>query len=307
MPVSSPNGHAGALILRRYFYFLSLCFLIQSLTACAIKPYVMDHTAAALASQTSAPEEDLLLAREASAFYLKFSESILREAPHHPKLAETVAAGFAQYAYAFVAFDADKLEPKDAKSAQKIRLRAARLYARARGHAMNALESGSPGFANALAQTDPAKFPRLHPSQIGLAYWAAASWGGMISLSKDDPDQVADFPQVIRLARMAWEINPDFGDGALASLMGTLEAARPGGSRQHAAVFFDQAMKASKSQSAGPWVAKAESMALADQDREAFERLLRQALEISAKHRNLQNEVMRERAEWLLDMAGDLF
>ena len=37
------------------------------------------------------------------------------------------------------------------------------------------------------------------------------------------------------------------------------------------------------------------------------ERLLRQALEISAKHRNLQNEVMRERAEWLLDMAGDLF
>lgn len=267
----------------------------------------MDHTAAALSSQANAPEEDLLLAREASAFYLKFSESVLRETPQHQKLAETVAAGFTQYAYAFVAFEAEKLEPQDAKAAQKIRLRAARLYARAHGHAMNALELTSPGFTKALAQPDPTKSPRLNASQVGLAYWAAASWGGLISLSKDDPDQVADLPQVIRLARLAWQINPDFGDGALASLMGTLEASRPGGSRQQAAVFFDQATKASKTESAGPWMARAESLALPAQDREAFERLLRQAIQISAKHRNLQNEVMRERAEWLLGMADDLF
>lgn len=281
--------------------------LVQSLTACAIKPYVMEQTAATLSNQANAPEDDVLLAREASAFYLKFSESLLREMPQHQQLAETVAAGFSQYAYAFVAFEADKTEPHDAKAAQKIRVRAAHLYARAHGHAMRALELASPGFAKALSDSDPAKLARLNPSQVGLAYWAAASWGGLISLSKDEPEQVADLPQVIRLARMAWQINPDFGDGALSSLMGTLEAARPGGSRQHAAAFFEQAMKASRAQNAGPWVAKAESLALPEQDREAFERLLRQALAISAKHRHLQNEVMRERAEWLLEMADDLF
>ena len=267
----------------------------------------MDQTATALSNQASAPEDDVLLAREASAFYLKFSESVLRETPSHPQLAEAVAAGFTQYAYAFVAFEADKLESQDAKAAQKMRLRAARLYARAHAHAIKALTLASPGFAEALAQSDAAKWPRLNASQVGLAYWAAASWGGMISLSKDDPDQVADLPQVIRLASMAWQIQPDFGDGALASLMGTLEVARPGGSRQQAAIFFDQAMKASQNESAGPWVARAESLALPDQDREAFERLLRQALDISAKHKNLNNEVMRERAEWLLGMTDDLF
>lgn len=272
-----------------------------------MKPYVIDETAAVLSAQNHAPEDDLSLAREASSFYLKFSESVLREAPQHLQLAETVAAGFTQYAYAFVAFEADKLEAHDAKAAQKMRLRAARLYSRAHGHAMKALELNSPGFSQALAQSDPAHWPRLKASQVGLAYWAAASWGGMISLSKDDPDRVADLPQVIRLARMAWQMDPDYGDGALASLMGTLEAARPGGSRQQAGLFFDQAMTASRAESAGPWVARAESLALLDQDKEAFERLLHQALAISAKHKNLQNEVMRERSEWLLDMMDDLF
>lgn len=281
--------------------------LALSLGGCAIKPYVIDQTAAALSDQAHVPEEDVLLAREASAFYLKFSESVLLQKPDHLKLAETVAAGFTQYAYAFVAMDADKLESRDAKAAQKMRLRAAHLYARARRHAMNALELASPGFTKSLALTDSNTAMRLTSSQVGLAYWAAASWGGMISLSKDDPDQVADLPQVIRLARWAWQMNPDFGDGALASLMGTLELARPGGSQKQAALFFDQAMQASKSESAGPWVARAESLALVNQDRQSFERLLHQALAISAAHKNLQNEVMRERAEWLLETADDLF
>ena len=81
-------------------------------------------------------EDDLQLAREASAFYLKFSESILKETPGHLKLAESVSAGFTQYAYAFVAFDAEKIDAKNPKAAADMRERAARLYARAHRHAM---------------------------------------------------------------------------------------------------------------------------------------------------------------------------
>ena len=74
-------------------------------------------------------EDDLQLAREASAFYLKFSESVLKETPGHLKLAESVSAGFTQYAYAFVAFDAEKIDTKNPKVAAQMRERAARLYA----------------------------------------------------------------------------------------------------------------------------------------------------------------------------------
>ena len=62
----------------------------------------MQGIANELANQGKAAEEDLELAREASAFYLKLSESVLRETPDNLKLAAAVSAGFTQYAYAFV-------------------------------------------------------------------------------------------------------------------------------------------------------------------------------------------------------------
>jgi len=286
---------------------LGLLALLAMLCACSPRHLIVQGMADGLAGQGQVVEDDLQLAREAAAFHLKLSESVLRQTPGHLPLAESVAAGFTQYAYAFVAFDAERIEARDAKAAQKLRERAARLYRRAYRHAMAALSHRSPGFAQALASADASKWPRLADDEVGLAYWAAASWGGAISLSKDDPDAVADLPLAIRLATLAWQKAPDHGDGALASLMGSFEAARPGGSRQQAAAYFDRAIALGAGLSAGPFVAKAEGLALPAADRPAFEALLRQALAASAARRDLQNEVMRERAQWLLDSADDLF
>jgi hypothetical protein len=48
--------------------------------------------------------EDLGLARNAAAFYLKLSESVQQQTPSHTTLAVAVGSGFTQYAFAFVAF-----------------------------------------------------------------------------------------------------------------------------------------------------------------------------------------------------------
>ena len=295
------------LLFQRFTYYCVVLLSIQALAGCAVKPFVMDKAADALATQGQSDEDDIILAREASAFYLKLSESVLKESPGNLKLAESVAAGFTQYAYAFVAFDAEKLESQDAKAAQRIRERAARLYLRANQHAMRALEKSIPGFKQALIQNDPQLLTRLKQDQVGLAYWAAASWGGFISLSKDDPDKVADLPLAVNLASLAWKKNPDFNRGGLTSLMGTFEASRPGGSMALAEKYFDQAITQSKGEIAGPWVAKAESIALKKQDQKVFTQWLNQAIQIAKAHRNLENEVMRERAMWLLETADDLF
>lgn len=281
--------------------------LVVFLSACSPRHLIVQGVANELASQGSAQETDLVLAREASAFYLKLSESLLRETPSNLKLAEAVAGGFTQYAFAFVQFEAEKLEGKDSQAAAKLRTRAARLYQRAHRHAMAALEQQSPGFAKSLQSPDSASWPRLTADQVAVAYWAAASWGGLISLSKDDPDIVADLPLAIRLAHLAWQTSPHFGDGALASLLGSFEAARPGGARAQAIAYFDQARLISAGQSAAVYVAQAESIALPSGNRQSFEALLQQALEVSKHRRDLPNEVMRERAQWLLDTSDDLF
>ncbi len=82
----------------------------------------MQGAANALANQGQQQEEDLGLARDAAAFYLKLSESVLARTPGHLGLAESVAGGFTQYAYAFVAFEADRLDATDTRAALRQRL-----------------------------------------------------------------------------------------------------------------------------------------------------------------------------------------
>lgn len=270
----------------------------------------MGSIADELANQGQASEPDLELAREASAFYLKLSESVLGGQPGHRPLAESVASGFTRYAYAFVAAEADRIEEADAKAAERLRQRAARLYQRAHRHAMNALDAKHPGFARALSSPDRADWPTLQRDEVGLAYWAAASWGGWISLAKDDPDTVADLPVAIRLAQLAWTTDPSWGQGTLSALLGTFEAARPGGSQHKALAYFDRAIAQSEGRSAGTLLAKAEGYALPARDRALFESLLKEAMAVrndSDSPLALQNEVMRRRAQWLLDRSDDLF
>jgi predicted anti-sigma-YlaC factor YlaD len=283
-----------------------VCTLV-CLSACSPKYLIVQGIANELATQGSAPEDDLVLAREASAFYLKLSEALLREVPDNAKLSESVASGFTQYAYAFVSFEAERIEAKDSKAAQDLRERAARLYLRAHRHAMAALEHGQPGFRAALESNNPTQWPQLKTEQVGLAYWAAASWGGYISLSKDQPDTIADLPLAVRLAQLAYAKDAGFGSGSLASLMGSFESARAGGSSAQALKYFNQAIDFGAGRSAGPLVAKAEGVSLPQGERVAFEALLRQALAVSAAHPDMQNAVMRERALWLLSNADDLF
>ncbi len=280
------------------------------LLACSPSSLLVRAAADRLAGQSQMAEDDLVLAREASAFYLKLSESVLVQSPGHLALAEAVAGGFTQYAYAFVAGEAERIETTDAQAAARLRARAARLYWRAHRHAMAALEQDQPGFGQALAAADrpgSQRPPPLSIGQVGVAYWAAAAWASGIALSKDRPEAVADLPQAVRLAQLAWTLDPDHGEGALSALMGSLEAARPGGSTTQATIYLDRAIAAGAGRHAGPYVAKAEALALPAGDRAGFESLLRQALAAGAARSDLGNLVLRERAQWLLATADDRF
>ena len=92
--------------------------------------------------------------------------------------------------------------------------------------------------------------------------------------------------------------------------MASFESARPGGNRDRAAAYFDQAIAQAGDGALGPLLAKAEGQALAAGDRLLYESLLRQALAqpvATEGPRALQDAVLRRRARWLLETAGDRF
>lgn len=281
--------------------------LLTGLAGCALKPYVLNQTADALAVQAPDDEDDLELARDASAFYLKFSESVLRQVPHHTGLSVAVSSAYTQYAYAFVSFEAEKLEQTDRIKSAQMRDRAAKLYSRAHVHAMRALDNVYPGIEQALQQPDMSKWPRLHASHVPLAYWASASLGGWVAMSKDSPEAVANLPMAQRLAEWAWQVDPSFQKGALSGLLATLESARIGGSTAKAKAYVDQAIADAKGESAGAWVTQAEVIAVTQHDPKMFTTSLQQACTIAKAHRSLANEVMCTRAQWLLTQTDELF
>lgn len=298
--------------MSRVFQWFGVALAASALlTGCSPRLFLVNQVADQWAGQSTAQEDDLVLAREASAFHLKFSESLLQQTPGHIPLAQAVAAGFTQYAYAFVASEAEKMESQDAKAAQRLRERAARLYRRAHQHARQALALHQPQLFRQLSEIDPSRsLTRAIPltqDEVGLAYWAAASWAAYISLSKDRPEVVADLPQAQALATLAWRLDPTYGEGALAGLMGTLEASMPGGSARKAADYFDQGLKMAGERNAGLHVAMAETLALPSGDRKRFETLLKKAIEVSDKVPNLGNQVMKDRAQWLLDTVDERF
>ena len=178
---------------------------------------------------------------------------------------------------------------------------------------MRGLEVRHKGFEKAL-RADPKQAVRVATvKDVPLLYWTAVSWAGAISLSKDNPDLIAELPIVEAMMDRALALDEAFDDGAIHTYLITYEMSRPGGtgdpaarSRQH----FERALALSGGQQAGPMVSFAEAVCVQKQDLKQFESLLHQALAINPDAKpewRLVNLVMQRRAKWLLSRTDQLF
>jgi hypothetical protein len=285
---------------------LTSIIFISLLTGCSAQNYLLNSAGTLLSKETISKEDDLELLMHASAYHLKLSESLLLEIPDHTKLAEAVARGFTQYAFVFLMDEADRLESESIQKATQLRIRAAKMLYRAKEHGYKTLNIKYPTLDTHLQSNKNSHSLKIDAEDVGLAYWVMTSWAGAISLSKDKPDSVADLPQVIKLAELAWKTQPEFDNGALASMMGTLELAKPGGKLEQAEKYFNFGVDRRGNQIA-PLVSKAENWAVAAQNKDAFKQLLLQAIQEGQAQTDLTNTIMLRRAKWLLDSIDNLF
>ena len=296
---------------QRFLFLIAPALVIAVsllLAGCSPNRMLARVVADQLAAQAQDQEDDLELARDAAPFFLKLGESVLARTPDHEGLAETMAAGFVRYAWAFVSFDADKIESKDSATAARLRQRAVNLYSRAEQHAFRALEHHYPGLKKTLAEPHIGQqVLLLDPRHAGLAYWAAAAWGARISLSKSDAEAIAQLPAAVRLTGLLTACCADWRDGAVASLAATFEAGRPGGRVEIAKRWFDAAARASRGQVAAIPLARAEALPLAAGDREEYTRLINDTISIAKQFPSLDNRIMLDRALWLLETIDDRF
>lgn len=289
--------------------------LLPWLPGCSLKRLAVNQVGNALAGggSTFASDDDPDLVKAAVPFSLKLMESLLAENPRHKGLLLATASGLSQFAFAFVQQDADELEDSDIASAENLHARARRLYVRARNYGLRGLELSHPGFEKNLRADPKTTLKAVGPREVPFLYWTAVSWAAAISLSKDNPDMLAELPFPEALIDRALALDESFDNGAIHSFLITYEMSRPNASagtearsRQH----FERAVQLSHGLQAGPLVALAEAVSVQKQDLKEFQSLLHRALAINPDTKpefRLANLVMQRRAKWLLARTDQLF
>lgn len=296
---------------------LALLAVVGSLltAGCSLNRFAVNKLGNALAESgtTFASDDDPELVAGAIPFSLKLMESLLASAPNHRGLLLATASGFTQYSYAFVQQEAERLEDQDVARATAERTRARQLYLRARDYGLRGLATRHPRFGERL-RADPLGAARAATvTDVPLLYWTAASWGAAISLSKDNPETVADQVLVEALIDRALELDERFDAGAIHGFLISYELVRQGAHgdpNERARAHFERAVSLTGGQLASPYVSLAEGVSLSRQDRREFESLLRQALAVDPDARpewRLANLIVQRRARWLLSRADELF
>jgi predicted anti-sigma-YlaC factor YlaD len=252
------------------------------------------------------------LIRAAVPFSLKLIESLLAENPRHEALLLAASRGFTQYAYAFVQEDADELEDTDKVTSTAMRVRAAKLYLRARNYGLRGLEVKHPAFAERLKANPKEAVKELKKSEAPMMYWTAISWGAALSASHD----LMMFPEIPRFEALidrVIELDEAFDEGTVHTFMITYEMSRLNAKPNRIALakeHFDRAMALGGGHQAGPLVAYAENVLVAQKDKTEFQSMLHQALRLdinkSPENREL-NLAEQRRARWLLSRTDKLF
>ncbi len=294
---------------------LVLVAIATASNACSVRRMAVEGLADTIAGEGAsvfATDDDPELIRDAAPFSLKTMEALLLELPEHRDLLLSTCAGFAQYAYAYPATDAEIVESSDYLEAEALRLRARDLFTRGRDYCLRALELRLPGVRDALLRDPAGALDGSRREDVPLLYWTAASWGGAISLGLDQPGLVADLPAVRALLDRALALDEAWSQGAIHAALISLDALPEmmGGSPARAREHFERAVALSDGALAGPYVTFAQSVVRLAGDRAAFVDLLDRALEVDLERdpgQRLANEIAQRRARSALEHVGEWF
>ena len=288
---------------------LPLCCLLPLVAGCSwVRGMAVKSVAGTLAEggTTITSHNDPELIGDALPFALTLYESLLESVPKHEPLLTATCSAYTQYAFGFLAVEAERVQFDDFDRSKHLTTRALTLALRGRDYCWRGLEVRFEGITARLKDDPAAAVARARDEHVPLLYWSAASLGSAISLGGlDRPDLLVDWRVVRALAERALALDETWNYGSIHELMLTVESQGEalGGSEDRARRHFARAVEIQKGLAPGPYVSLAMGIAKGKQDRPEFERLLKAALAIDPEKnpdQRLITLIMQNRARFLL-------
>src|SRR4051794_13528515 len=292
---------------------LSLAALL--LCAGCLKQIALGSVADSLSASGNgyARDDDPELVRESIPVIIKLMEQIHDALPKHHDLTVALTRTTTSYGVAFIAEDADRVEDKDVQAGKLLRTRAKRMFLRARGYGLDALEQPMPGSRAVMLGSDRdarnAMIARAQKRDVPTLYWLAAAWGSAIANAKDDMQLVGDLPIVAALMKRALALDESWEEGAIHEFFITYDSGQ-GEGKVAAKKHFERALELSHNKKLAPYVTYAEAVCVDAQDKKEFVRLLDKVIAFdvdSDPDHRLVNILAQRRARWLMSRIADLF
>ena len=284
---------------------------------CSLKKAALRSAADALSSGTGgtfARDDDPALVRDAIPFALKTMESLADGLDDHAPLRQAMAAGFTQYGYAFLAQEAEEIAAKEPARAQELRVRARRLYLRARDYGLEGLKIARGITLEALRGDEAARTKALAlatKEDLGLLYWTLVPWAAAIAADKGDFKLVGDLPLLASILDRALALDEAYEGGALHEFSLSFDGARLGGTtKEKQEAHYARALELSKGQKVSLKVSYVENVVIPAQDKKRFDLLLGEVVRFDTdapevRNQRLANLIAQRRARFLIAHADD--
>ncbi len=295
----------------------SFCAAVLFPFGCSVRQAAVSGAAGAFSDEKAlevySSDDDPELIRDAFPFGLKTYELLISQDTDNRSLYLAAAAGFVQYAAAFLADEADTLEDDDLDRAKALRRRAAKLYLRGSEYAIRGLELDHKEFRKKVHEDPGSALADMEKEDVPLLFYAGAGWAGTIASDPSNMSKVAELQTAEAIMRKVLDLDETWGDGAVYEFFIAFDGGRSeamGGSGERALGYYRRAVKLSEGKKASPHVALASTVAVQQQDLETFRDLLGKALAVDVnemKKWRLSNILAQRKARWLLEKTADLF
>ena len=294
--------------------------LLPLLASCSINKMAINSISDALTGTGSAnvftTDPDPELVGDALPFAIKMYETLLSQNPDHQGLLFTTGSLFVMYANAFVQGPAEMMDPIDYYEERIAAMdRAKALYLRGNALILSALDKKYTGFSKATVQNGNIGplLQKCKKEDVPLLYWAVASGLSAYSIDVFDFDLGSSIPEWGAMMGRAYELDPNFNNGAIDDFYILFYAALPetlGGDKAKAELHFKRALEKSRYLAAGPYVSYAKAICIPAQDHAAFRENLEKALAIDPDKdpsNRLVNILSQRKARYLLDTSYEYF
>jgi predicted anti-sigma-YlaC factor YlaD len=258
-------------------------------------------------------DNDPELIADALPLALKIYDTLILERPEDSELLLAGGSAYISYANAFLQTPAGMLPPEEFEERELLINRAKNLYLRGRGYAIRGLQARHPEAEEVLEGDLDSLVAVVEQEDVPYLYWISAGWLGAFSTEPFDMNLNVSVGRAATLILRAYDLDPDFDNGAIDELLLSYYASLPeglGGSRERAGYHYERAVRLAEGKKASPHVSYALSVLIPQQKLREFMDTMELALEIDAEaypEYRLVNTIKQREAAWYLENLDRFF